>query len=62
MARSEAQVKADVKWHKKAYERIPFDVRRDADNRRCYQSTRCNDGRKSEQLFEKSCSRNDGAR
>lgn len=31
MARSEAQIKADVKWHKKAYERIPFDVRRDAE-------------------------------
>ena len=31
MARSEAQTRADVKWHKKAYERIPFDVRRDAE-------------------------------
>ncbi len=31
MARSEAQIKADAKWHKKAYERIPFDVRRDAE-------------------------------
>ena len=31
MARSESQVNADVKCNKKAYERIPFDVRRDAD-------------------------------
>lgn len=31
MAQSEAKNKADARWHKKAYERIPFDVRRDAE-------------------------------
>ncbi len=31
MAISEAKAKADARWRKKALERIPFDVRRDAE-------------------------------